>query len=79
MKPTPNNQIEPDFASLQRNYMTLMELHNSQKTADISYEKINLICICIYIYIYIYIYNIDFNLKMVHFVLALKMEINSEN
>ena len=36
MKPTPNNQIEPDFASLQRNYMTLMELHNSQKTVDIS-------------------------------------------
>ena len=41
MKPTPNNQIEPDFASLQRNYMTLMELHNSQKTVDISYENIN--------------------------------------
>ena len=41
--------------------------------------SIEFVYVYIYIYIYIYIYNIDFNLKMVHFVLALKMEINSEN
>ena len=41
MKLTPNNQIMPDFASLLRNDMTLMELHNFQKTVDISYENIN--------------------------------------